>query len=42
MFQALDRALNQGRERVLILGSDSPTLPPSHLVRLLSSTADAA
>jgi Uncharacterized protein conserved in bacteria (DUF2064) len=42
MFQALDRALNQGRERALILGSDSPTLPPSHVVALLSSTADVA
>jgi hypothetical protein len=29
MFQALDRALKQGRERAMILGNDSPTLPSS-------------
>jgi rSAM/selenodomain-associated transferase 1 len=42
MLQALDEALQAGRERVMIVGSDSPTLPSSHLELLLRAPEDAA
>lgn len=42
MFQALDAALKAGRERVMIVGSDSPTLPVSHLESLLRAPEDVA
>jgi len=42
MLQALDDALKAGRERVMIVGSDSPTLPASHLELLLRAPDDVA
>ena len=42
MLQALDDALKTGRERVMIVGSDSPTLPVSHLELLLRAQDDVA
>jgi rSAM/selenodomain-associated transferase 1 len=39
---ALTEALRAGRPQVMILGSDSPTLPRTHIQRLLDSTADMA
>jgi rSAM/selenodomain-associated transferase 1 len=42
MFHALNQGLSRGRPQVLIAGSDAPTLPCSHLHRLLASTADVA
>lgn len=42
LFHALDEGLRQGRERVVIIGSDSPTLPPAYLMGLLQSDADVA
>lgn len=42
LFQALTNALSEGRSRVLILGSDSPTLPATHLRELMESDADVA
>ena len=42
MLQALDEALQDGRERAMIVGSDSPTLPPDHLELLLLTPADVA
>jgi rSAM/selenodomain-associated transferase 1 len=42
MLQALDDALKAGRERVMIVGSDSPTLPPDHLGLLLRAPEDVA
>ena len=42
LFAAIRGALDGGRPRVLILGSDSPTLPPGHVRTLLASRADVA
>jgi rSAM/selenodomain-associated transferase 1 len=42
MLHALQAGLAEGRPQVLIAGSDAPTLPPSHLSRLLASPADVA
>lgn len=42
MFHALKYALQEGRTRAMIVGSDAPTLPCSHLRILLESTADVA
>ena len=42
LFHALGEALLAGRPQVMILGSDSPTLPRTHIQRLLGSTADLA
>jgi rSAM/selenodomain-associated transferase 1 len=42
MLAALDRSLSQGRERALVLGSDSPALPLSHIDSLLGARADVA
>ena len=42
LFHALGEALLAGRPQVMILGSDSPTLPRAHIQRLLGSTADLA
>jgi uncharacterized protein len=42
MFHALTDALAAGRPRAMILGSDAPDLPPSHISQLLASTADVA
>jgi rSAM/selenodomain-associated transferase 1 len=42
MLQALDEALQAGRERAMIVGSDSPTLPPDHLESLLRAPEDVA
>jgi len=39
---ALAGALADGRPRAMVVGSDAPTLPASHLRGLLSSTADVA
>jgi len=39
---AIERALTDGHRPVLILGSDSPTLPPDHVQSLLGSWADIA
>jgi len=40
MYVAMERALAAGRPKVMIVGSDVPTLPVSHLERILSSNAD--
>lgn len=40
LWTTMDRALGEGRPMVLILGSDSPGLPPSHVAGLLNSSAD--
>lgn len=42
MYTALEAALSQGRPRAMILGSDAPALPESHLTALLNSNADVA
>jgi rSAM/selenodomain-associated transferase 1 len=42
MFHALEEALRHGRPKAMIVGSDAPTLPASHLEALLSSRADVA
>jgi rSAM/selenodomain-associated transferase 1 len=42
MLVTLGRALEQGRPQVMILGSDSPGLPPEHLRALLRSRAEVA
>ena len=42
LLHAISGGLAAGRPQVMILGSDSPTLPPAHLKRLLDSTADVA
>ncbi len=39
---ALERGLAAGREKVVIVGGDSPGLPPSHVTALLASKADVA
>lgn len=42
LFHALVDAFRAGRTHVIILGSDSPTLPRAHIQRLLDATADVA
>ena len=42
LIHALSRGLDQGRSTVMILGSDSPTLPDECVHRLLESRADVA
>jgi rSAM/selenodomain-associated transferase 1 len=42
MIHALQQSLDHGYERAVILGSDAPTLPVDHVMRLLSSNADIA
>jgi rSAM/selenodomain-associated transferase 1 len=42
LFHALAEAFRAGRTHVIILGSDSPTLPRAHIQRLLDATADVA
>ncbi len=40
MWNAAHNAFEQGHTQVIILGSDSPTLPPNYLKALLASDAD--
>lgn len=40
LFDALESALTSGRQVAMVLGSDSPGLPPSHVTALLKSEAD--
>lgn len=40
LWATMARALGEGHAAVLILGSDSPGLPPSHVAGLLNSAAD--
>ena len=40
IFQALAGALTSGREVAIVVGSDSPGLPASHILKLLESEAD--
>ncbi len=40
LLHGLERGLSAGREIVMVLGSDSPGLPPPHVTELLRSTAD--
>jgi rSAM/selenodomain-associated transferase 1 len=40
LLHALAVALDAGRPRAIVFGSDSPTLPHAHVLRLLESTAD--
>ncbi|MFN7993798.1 MAG: TIGR04282 family arsenosugar biosynthesis glycosyltransferase [Bryobacteraceae bacterium] len=42
MLHALEEELAAGRPQVLILGSDSPTLPAGHVEGLLASQSDVA
>lgn len=42
LYATLRRGLQQGRPRVLILGSDSPTIPLEYIRVLLDSNADVA
>jgi len=42
MWNAANDALARGYEQAMILGSDAPTLPLSHLRALLDSSADVA
>ena len=42
LVHALTEALRAGRPQAMILGSDSPTLPRTHIQRLMDSTADVA
>lgn len=42
MLGAIERLLAAGRRPVVILGSDSPTLPASHVLHLLRTKADVA
>jgi len=42
MLHAISAGLEAGRSRVTILGSDSPTLPASHLRKLLLSNGEVA
>jgi uncharacterized protein len=42
LFHALAEAFGEDRTHVIILGSDSPTLPRAHIQRLLDATADVA
>lgn len=40
LFHVLEQGLSAGRAMVMVLGSDSPGLPPAHVKELLRSTAD--
>lgn len=40
IFHALECALRSGREIAMVIGSDSPSLPSSHIGALLESEAD--
>lgn len=40
MLHALNAALSEDRQQAVIVGSDAPTLPASHLETVLSSPAD--
>ena len=40
LFHALEQGLSAGSEVVVVLGSDSPGLPPAHITELLRSSAD--
>lgn len=42
MWNAAHHAFEQGRTQVMIIGSDSPTLPIYYLEAILASTADIA
>lgn len=42
MIHALKQGMVEGSDRVLVLGSDAPTLPLSHVQELLASTKDVA
>ena len=42
MLEALGRALSNGRERAMIVGSDAPALPRAYFETLLASGADVA
>ena len=42
MIHALNDGLNRGYERVLVLGSDAPTLPNGHVEQLLAADSDVA
>jgi uncharacterized protein len=42
LLHAVEGALSAGREAVVVLGSDSPTLPGGHVDALLASGADVA
>jgi uncharacterized protein len=42
MWTALAHAIGAGREKVMILGSDSPGLPGSHVMELVQSERDVA
>jgi glycosyltransferase A (GT-A) superfamily protein (DUF2064 family) len=42
LYAALERGLETGRPKVVILGSDSPTLPVQHIRFLLTCDADVA
>jgi uncharacterized protein len=42
LYAALEGALGRGCRCALVLGSDSPSLPPGHIRALLSSAADVA
>ena len=42
MYYALQGAYEQGRPQAIIIGSDSPTLPASHLLNLLEFSGDIA
>ena len=42
MYYVLDNALKEGRPQAMIIGSDSPTLPTSHLLNLLQLPEDVA
>ena len=42
LYSTLERGLSAGHPRVLILGSDSPTLPVEHVRWLLKAEADVA
>jgi hypothetical protein len=42
MLAAAEHGLEEGRKQVVIVGSDSPNLPPRYLLELLQSEADIA
>jgi uncharacterized protein len=42
MIHSLKQGLRSGAERVLIVGSDVPTVPMEHVLRLLDSSADVS
>ncbi len=42
LYHAMEKALRAGRPSVMVVGSDSPTLPAGHLRMLLGDPADVA